>query len=194
MDPLSMQRGNICPVLCLVAQSCLILCNRMDCSPPGSAIHGDSLGKNTRVGCHALLQGIFPTQGLNPCLLHWQMGFFYHQHHLGTIHILIFIQRSLHLCGHTHLSMCRGFPAVKNPPANAGNSSRTLPGSRRAPGVGNGNPLQYSCLGNPMEKPGGLQSMGSQKRHDLSTKQQQQGHTHTNSSSHFLHIQSLSDV
>ena len=30
----------------------------------------DSLGKNTGVGCHALLQGIFQTQGLNPCLLH----------------------------------------------------------------------------------------------------------------------------
>ena len=30
----------------------------------------DSLGKNTRLGCHALLQGTFPTQGLNPCLLH----------------------------------------------------------------------------------------------------------------------------
>ena len=37
-------------------------------------------------------------------------------------------------------------------------------GSGRSPGEGNGNPLQYSCLGNPMdEKPGGLQSMGSQK-------------------------------
>ena len=33
----------------------------------------DSLGKNTGVGCHALLQGIFPTQGLNPRLLHWQV-------------------------------------------------------------------------------------------------------------------------
>ena len=36
-----------------------------------------SSGKNTRVGCHVLLQGIFPTQGLNPCLLsllHWQAG------------------------------------------------------------------------------------------------------------------------
>ena len=41
----------------------------MDCSPPGSSIHGDSAGKNTRVRCHALLQGIFPTQGLNPRLL-----------------------------------------------------------------------------------------------------------------------------
>ena len=37
----------------------------------------DFLGKNTGVGCHALLQGIFPTQGLNPHflnLLHWQVG------------------------------------------------------------------------------------------------------------------------
>ena len=54
----------------LVAQSCLILCEPMDCSPPGSSVHGDSLGKNTGVGCHALLQRIFLTQGLNPGLLH----------------------------------------------------------------------------------------------------------------------------
>ena len=35
----------------------------------------NSPGKNTRVSCHSFLQGIFPTQGLNPCLLcplHWQ--------------------------------------------------------------------------------------------------------------------------
>ena len=32
----------------------------------------NSPGKNTGVGCHFLLQGIFPTQGLNPHLLHWQ--------------------------------------------------------------------------------------------------------------------------
>ena len=50
-------------VLCLIAQSCLTLCNPMDCSPPGSSVHGDSPGSNTGVGCHALLQGIFPTQG-----------------------------------------------------------------------------------------------------------------------------------
>ena len=53
-----------------VAQSCPTLCKPVDCSPPGSSVHGDSPGKNTGVGCHALLQGIFPTQGLNPlCLL-----------------------------------------------------------------------------------------------------------------------------
>ena len=49
-------------VLCwLAAQSCLTLCNPMDCSPPGSSLHGDSPGRNTGVGCFALLQGTFPT-------------------------------------------------------------------------------------------------------------------------------------
>ena len=60
-------------VLCL--GSCLTLCDLMDYSPPGSSVHGDSPGKNTEVGCHALLQGIFPIQGSNWHLLHlphWQ--------------------------------------------------------------------------------------------------------------------------
>ena len=51
-------------------QSCPILCDPMDCSPPGSSVHGDSPGKNTGVGCHALLQGIVPIQGSNPHLLY----------------------------------------------------------------------------------------------------------------------------
>ena len=58
------------PVLCLLAQWCPTLCSPMDCSPPGSSVHGDSPGKNTGVDCHALLQGIFPTQELNRGLLH----------------------------------------------------------------------------------------------------------------------------
>ena len=56
---------------------CMTLFNPMDHSPPGSYVHGDSPGKNTGVGCHALLQEIFPMQGLNLCLLcllHWQAG------------------------------------------------------------------------------------------------------------------------
>ena len=55
-------------VLFLVIQSCLTPYNPMDCSLPGSSVHGDSPGKNTGVGCHVLLQGIIPTQGLNPGL------------------------------------------------------------------------------------------------------------------------------
>ena len=42
----------------------------MDCSPPGSSVHEDSPGKNTGVGCHALLRGIFLTQESNEGLLH----------------------------------------------------------------------------------------------------------------------------
>ena len=53
-------------VLCLVAQSCPALCDPMNCSPPGSSFHGDSSGKNTGVGCHALLLGIFPNPGIEP--------------------------------------------------------------------------------------------------------------------------------
>ena len=49
-------------------QSCLILCNPMDHSLPGSSVHGDSPGKNTGMGCLFLLQGIFLTQGPNPRL------------------------------------------------------------------------------------------------------------------------------
>ena len=55
---------------CLATQSCLTLCDPMDYSPLGSSAHGDSPGKNTGVGCHALLQGIFLTQELNWSLLH----------------------------------------------------------------------------------------------------------------------------
>ena len=50
-------------------QSCLTLCNPMDCSPPGSSYSWDSPRKNIGVSGHAFLQGIFPTQGLKPHLL-----------------------------------------------------------------------------------------------------------------------------
>ena len=49
------------PVLCLVIQSCST-CVPMDCSPSGSSVHGDSPGKNTSVGCHALLHGSFQSR------------------------------------------------------------------------------------------------------------------------------------
>ena len=72
-------------------QSCPALCDPMDYSPPGSSVHG----KNTGVGCHFLLQGIFLTQRSNPCFSH----------------LLVLY-----------------------------------------PGEGNGTPLQYSCLENPMDR------------------------------------------
>ena len=60
----------MCLYMCLKSlQLCLTLCNTVDFNSPGSSVHGDSPGENTGMGCHALLQGIFPTQGLNPCHL-----------------------------------------------------------------------------------------------------------------------------
>ena len=56
----------LCAVLCLVAQSCPTLCNPME--PARLLCPWGSPGKNTRVGCHALFQGIFPIQGSNPGL------------------------------------------------------------------------------------------------------------------------------
>ena len=56
-----------------------------------------------------------------------------------------------------------GGSVVKNLPANAGVAG-SVPGLGRSPGEGNGNPLQYSCLENPMDRePGGQQFIGSQK-------------------------------
>ena len=54
---------------------------------PGSSVHGDSPGKNTGVGCHFLLQGIFPNQGWNPGLLHCSQ-ILYQLSHQGNLRIL----------------------------------------------------------------------------------------------------------
>ena len=68
-----------------------------------------------------------------------------------------------------------GFPGgsvVKNPPVNAGDTG-LIPGSTRVPGEKNVNPLQCSCLGNPMGR--GAWATGSQRvRYSLVTEQQQQ--------------------
>ena len=59
-------------MMCVCAdllQSCPSLCEPMDCSPSGFSVHGDSPAKNTEMDCHALLQGIFLTPGLNTHLL-----------------------------------------------------------------------------------------------------------------------------
>ena len=57
-------------VLGLVTHFYPTLSDPIDCSPPGSSVYGDSPSKNTRVGSHDLLQGIFWTYGSNPGLPH----------------------------------------------------------------------------------------------------------------------------
>ena len=124
-----------CAVLCLVAQLCLTLCDPMDCSPPGSSVHGDSPCKNTRVGCHAFLQGIFPTQGLKPGLLHCR-HILYHLSYQGSPQW-----------------NTEGLPDGSDGKASAYNTGDPglIPGLGRSPGEGNGNPLQYSCLEKPRD-------------------------------------------
>ena len=66
--------------LCLVTHLCLTLWDPMACSLLGSCVHGDPAGKNTGVGSHALLQGIFPTQGSNPGLPHCRQTLYHLSH------------------------------------------------------------------------------------------------------------------
>ena len=94
----------------------------------------NSPGQNTGVGGLSILQGIFPTQGSNPGLPHSRR---------------ILDQLSL-LYVYRHM----GFPGgseVKVSACYAGDLG-LIPGSGRSPGEGNGNPFQYSCLENPMDR------------------------------------------
>ena len=88
----------------LVPKLCPTLCDPMDCSPPGSSVHGDSAGKNTGVGPHAFLQGIFTTQESNPGLPHcrWVL---YHLSH----------QESPRTLGWVPYSFSRGSSQPRNP-------------------------------------------------------------------------------
>ena len=74
-DPQNCKIINLCCfVLC--AQSCPTLCDPMDCSLPGSSVYGNFPRENIGVGCHALLQGIFPTQRPNPGLPHCRQSLY----------------------------------------------------------------------------------------------------------------------
>ena len=100
----------------------------MDWSPPGSSVHRDSPGKNTGVSCHALLQGIFPTQGAN--------------------------LKPYTSCIGRQVSSSQLVPPVF-PGGSAGEEPTCnvedlglIPGLGRSPGEGKGYPLQYSGLEN----------------------------------------------
>ena len=64
----------------IITKSYTTPCNPVDYNPTGSSVHGDSPGKNAGVGCHALLQRIFPNQGLDPGLPHYKR-ILYHLNH-----------------------------------------------------------------------------------------------------------------
>ena len=73
----------MCVLCAKLLQLYLIFCDPVDCSPPGSSVHEDSPGKNTGVGCHSFIQGIFLTQGSKPDLLHCRQ-ILYHLSHKGS--------------------------------------------------------------------------------------------------------------
>ena len=80
MKKLMRQLCSILPFVCiLVTQSCPTLCDSMDCSPPG---------KDTRVGCHSLLQRIFPTQGSSPGLLHCRQILYHLSYEEALYHLV----------------------------------------------------------------------------------------------------------
>ena len=88
----------------------------------------DFPGKNTGVSCHAPLQGIFPTQGSNPGLPHGRR--------------ILYPLNQLGFCGSS---------VGKEFACNAG-AMGSISGLGRSPGERNGNPLHYSCLGNPLHR------------------------------------------
>ena len=111
--------------VCLVTQSSLTLCDPTDSSPSGCSVHGDSPGKNAEMGCHFLLQRIFPTQGSNPGKTHCRQVL----HHLGH-----------RVCHPQNWRASEVVLAVKNTPVNAGDirNKGSIPGSGRSSGGGNG--------------------------------------------------------
>ena len=110
-----------------------------------------SPGKNTGVGCHFLLQC-----WMNEYPANVSPG----KSSLGSFSVSVSRGRSLKADSFIHFCACSpGLPRwlsgkKKNPPANVGDAgdSSLIPGSGRSPGGGNDNPLQYSCLENPMAR------------------------------------------
>ena len=107
-------------------QSCPTVCDPADCSPPGSSC--DSPGKNTVVSCHALLQGIFPTQGSKPGLLHCRQ-ILYHLKHQGNLHTHTACMLSHHSC----TRLCNSMDC--SPPGSSVQSPCPPPGDLLDPGI-----------------------------------------------------------
>ena len=136
-------------------QSCLTLCDLVDCSPPGSSIYG-------------ILQAI---------ILEWvaissSRGSSRPRDRTQVSYVSCIGRKILYL--QCHLIMFRScFPGGSDSKASAcsAGDQSSIPGLGRSPGEGNGNPLQYSSWKIPwMEVPGRLQSMGSQRvRHGWAT-------------------------
>ena len=96
-------------------------CDPVDCSPPSSSVHGDSPAKNTGVGCPALLQEIFATQGSNPSLPHCRWVLYRLSHQGSPWCVLILFP----------------FPFLRSKGLNSGNGIVSSPSCKHCPCTGN---------------------------------------------------------
>ena len=117
--------------------------------------------ENEMVGWHHWLNGhefeqapgVGDGQGSLACCSPWG-GRVWHDWAIELNWLIYFIYNSVYVGASLVAQLVKNLPAMQE-----------IPGLGRSPGEGNGSPLQYSCLGNPMdrEEPGGLQSMGLQR-------------------------------
>ena len=112
------------------AKSCPTLCNPVDCSPPGSPVHGILQVRILYWLAMSSSRGSSWPRDQTP------HGSYYY------------------ICPYAVIRASQLALMLKNPPASAGDARDTgsIPGLGRSPGGGNGNPLLYSCLGNPMDR------------------------------------------
>ena len=117
----------------------------MDYSPPGSSVHGILQARILEWVSCSLFQGIFPTQRSNPGLPHCRQ-ILYQLSDQGSPQTGLMDD----VIGRASQVML----VVENPPANAGDirDMGSVPGWGRSPGGGHGNPIQHSCLENPMDR------------------------------------------
>ena len=128
----------------LSTQSCPTRCDPRGLGPARLLSPWDFPGKNTGVGYHSLLQEIFSTQGSNLPFFTTEL--------LGLLLWFSCCYWSSFII--THFRGTQGFPGGsygKDSAYSAGDQG-LIPGLGRSPGGGNGNPLHYSCLANPMDR------------------------------------------
>ena len=115
----------------------MTFCDPVDCTPPGSSVHGHSPGKNTGEGCHALLQGIFPIQELHPGLPHFRQ-ILYHLSHQGSPEGALLIQ-----AGNRNSNHMRGNVRIWGWQSHTALTWRR--GSRSRPSLQQAEPSVVSC-------------------------------------------------
>ena len=144
------------------AQLCPTLRDPMDCNLPRASVHGIFPRKNTGVGCHFLLQGIFPTKGFLQLLhcpvrapIFWGGPFgceyFRKSEHEQKRDKLIKFERPL-LIQCPPSSQASQIAQWQMCSAEDTGDEGSVPGLGRSPGGGHSSPFQYSCLVNPMDR------------------------------------------